>query len=87
MALLLLLAYEAVFTILYLVLLLQFTVCIQQYLPLDEKYLLGSATNPYGLLKVIYRRYFRCLYLQRNPYSTIEDFNPIGAHSSGLIGE
>ncbi len=59
-----------------------------QYLPLDEKHPL-SATNPYGKTKLFIEEILRDVYTSDNNWhiALLRYFNPIGAHSSGLIGE
>ncbi len=59
-----------------------------QYLPLDEKHPL-SATNPYGKTKLFIEEILRDVYVSDNNWhiALLRYFNPIGAHSSGLIGE
>jgi len=58
------------------------------YLPLDEKHPL-SATNPYGRTKLFIEEILRDVYTSNNNWhiALLRYFNPIGAHSSGLIGE
>jgi len=58
------------------------------YLPLDEKHPL-SATNPYGRTKLFIEDILRDVYYSDNDWHIVllRYFNPIGAHSSGLIGE
>lgn len=58
------------------------------YLPLDENHPL-SATNPYGRTKLFMEEILRDLYVSDNNWhiALLRYFNPIGAHSSGLIGE
>lgn len=59
-----------------------------KYLPLTENHPL-SASNPYGRSKLIIEDILRDFY-QSSPTSKIailRYFNPVGAHSSGLIGE
>ena len=48
-----------------------------------------SATNPYGQTKVVLERVMQDLYASDSRWSIVllRYFNPIGAHSSGLIGE
>ena len=59
-----------------------------QYLPLDEKHPL-SATNPYGKTKLFIEEILRDVYASNKNWhiALLRYFNPIGAHSSGLIGE
>lgn len=58
------------------------------YLPLDEKHPL-SATNPYGRTKLFIEELLRDVYTSDKSWhiALLRYFNPIGAHSSGLIGE
>lgn len=48
-----------------------------------------SATNPYGLTKVMIEQFLQDTYKADNRWciSMLRYFNPIGAHKSGLIGE
>lgn len=57
-------------------------------LPIKEDFPL-STTNPYGTTKLIIEGILRDLYKSDNNWSIaiLRYFNPIGAHSSGLIGE
>ncbi|MGB1361135.1 MAG: UDP-glucose 4-epimerase GalE [Alphaproteobacteria bacterium] len=59
-----------------------------EYLPIDEEHSL-SATNPYGETKIACEEILRALYEDDNLYNIaiLRYFNPVGAHSSGLIGE
>ncbi|MGG1573188.1 UDP-glucose 4-epimerase GalE [Fictibacillus sp. NRS-1165] len=47
------------------------------------------ATNPYGRTKLMIEEILRDLYISDNEWSIalLRYFNPVGAHSSGLIGE
>ncbi|HEF4840873.1 UDP-glucose 4-epimerase GalE [Burkholderia vietnamiensis] len=56
--------------------------------PIDESFPL-SATNPYGQSKLIAERILRDLEVSDPSWriATLRYFNPVGAHSSGLIGE
>lgn len=58
------------------------------YLPLDENHPL-SATNPYGRTKLFIEEILRDVYASNKNWhiALLRYFNPIGAHSSGLIGE
>lgn len=58
------------------------------YLPLDESHLL-NAINPYGHTKLVIEDMLRALYNSDSSWSivSLRYFNPVGAHSSGLIGE
>lgn len=57
-------------------------------LPIKEDFPL-STTNPYGSTKLMIEDILRDLYISDNDWSIalLRYFNPIGAHSSGLIGE
>ena len=57
-------------------------------LPIKEDFEL-STTNPYGSTKLMKEDILRDLYVSDNNWSIaiLRYFNPIGAHSSGLIGE
>ena len=59
-----------------------------QQLPLTEQHPL-SATNPYGQTKLVIENMLRDLYRSDPDWrlSILRYFNPVGAHSSGLIGE
>ena len=59
-----------------------------QQLPLTELHPL-SATNPYGQTKLVIENMLRDLYRSDPSWrlSILRYFNPVGAHSSGLIGE
>ena len=59
-----------------------------QQLPLTEQHPL-SATNPYGQSKLVIENMLRDLYRSDPSWrlSILRYFNPVGAHSSGLIGE
>ena len=59
-----------------------------QQLPLSEQHPL-SATNPYGQTKLVIENMLRDLYRSDPSWrlSILRYFNPVGAHSSGLIGE
>lgn len=58
-------------------------------LPLTEESPVGGTTNPYGTSKLMQERILSDLYLSDNTWTVtlLRYFNPIGAHSSGLIGE
>lgn len=49
----------------------------------------GKTTNPYGTTKAMIEQILEDLYISDNEWSisVLRYFNPIGAHSSGLIGE
>lgn len=57
--------------------------------PFRESHPVQSATNPYGSTKLIIETILRDLYISDNEWSVVllRYFNPIGAHSSGLIGD
>lgn len=57
-------------------------------LPIKEDFSL-STTNPYGTTKLMIEMILKDLYISDNTWSiaVLRYFNPIGAHSSGLIGE
>lgn len=59
-----------------------------KYLPLDENHPL-SATNPYGKTKLFIEEILRDVYHSDKNWhmAILRYFNPIGAHSSGFIGE
>jgi UDP-glucose 4-epimerase len=59
-----------------------------QYLPLTESHPLSS-TNPYGQTKLVIENLLRDLYRSDASWriGILRYFNPVGAHSSGLIGE
>jgi len=59
-----------------------------QQLPLTEQHPL-SATNPYGQTKLVIENMLLDLYRSDPSWrlSILRYFNPVGAHSSGLIGE
>ena len=57
-------------------------------MPISEDFPL-KATNPYGRTKLMIEEILRDLYISDNSWSIalLRYFNPIGAHSSGYIGE
>lgn len=57
-------------------------------LPIKEDFPL-STTNPYGSTKLMIENILRDLYVSDNTWhiAILRYFNPIGAHSSGLLGE
>ena len=61
---------------------------IPKKLPIKEDFLL-STTNPYGTTKLMIERILKDLYTSDNTWhiALLRYFNPIGAHSSGLLGE
>lgn len=60
-----------------------------EVLPLTEDCAIGGTTNPYGTSKLFQERILSDLYASDNGWTVIllRYFNPVGAHSSGLIGE
>jgi UDP-glucose 4-epimerase len=60
----------------------------QEQVPLNEELPL-QATNPYGRTKLMIEEILQDLYISNNNWSIalLRYFNPVGAHSSGLIGE
>lgn len=56
--------------------------------PITEEFPL-SATNPYGQTKLMMEQILRDIYVADHQWSIgiLRYFNPVGAHSSGLIGE
>lgn len=56
--------------------------------PITEEFPL-SATNPYGRTKLMIEEILRDLYKSDNTFNIaiLRYFNPVGAHSTGLIGE
>ena len=61
---------------------------IPKKLPIKEDFPL-STTNPYGTTKLMIERILNDLYTSDNTWhiALLRYFNPIGAHSSGLLGE
>lgn len=57
--------------------------------PIKENDKIGGTTNPYGTSKLFVEQILRDLYNSDNSWgiAILRYFNPIGAHSSGLIGE
>jgi UDP-glucose 4-epimerase len=54
--------------------------------PFREDTLTGNTTNPYGTTKFLIENMLRDLATHRNfKVANLRYFNPIGAHSSGLI--
>lgn len=60
-----------------------------EVLPITENCKTGNATNPYGTSKLFVEQILKDLYKSDNTFdiAILRYFNPIGAHSSGLIGE
>ncbi|HUF15403.1 MAG TPA: UDP-glucose 4-epimerase GalE [Acidimicrobiia bacterium] len=58
-------------------------------LPLSEDMPVGAAVNPYGWTKIMMEQVLRDVQLANPDWSVslLRYFNPVGAHSSGLIGE
>ncbi|MCV9888143.1 UDP-glucose 4-epimerase GalE [Metabacillus halosaccharovorans] len=61
---------------------------MQEQVPLSEELPL-QATNPYGRTKLMIEEVLRDLYVSNKNWSValLRYFNPVGAHSSGFIGE
>lgn len=57
--------------------------------PITEEAETGGTTNPYGTSKLFVEQILKDLYKSDNSWDIciLRYFNPIGAHSSGLIGE
>lgn len=57
--------------------------------PFDESYEVGGTTNPYGTSKLFIEHILNDIYVSDNDFgiTILRYFNPIGAHSSGLIGD
>ena len=57
--------------------------------PVDESAPANLATNPYGRTKCFIEEILRDCYIadNTNKFTILRYFNPVGAHSSGLIGE
>lgn len=57
--------------------------------PITEEAKTGGTTNPYGTSKLFVEEILKDLYKSDNAWDIciLRYFNPIGAHSSGLIGE
>ncbi|WP_416305738.1 UDP-glucose 4-epimerase GalE [Neptunicella sp. SCSIO 80796] len=58
-------------------------------LPLNEGMPEGKPTNPYGQSKLMIENILKDVYVSDNDWNIalLRYFNPVGAHSSGLIGE
>lgn len=58
-------------------------------LPLSESMPTGNPTNPYGMSKLMIENILNDLYISDNAWHIVNlrYFNPVGAHSSGKIGE
>lgn len=59
------------------------------YEPLSETDQTGQTTNPYGTSKYMIERILNDVYISDNKFKIVilRYFNPVGAHSSGTIGE
>lgn len=60
-----------------------------EVLPITEDCKTGNTTNPYGTSKLFVEQILKDLYKSDDTFdiAILRYFNPIGAHSSGLIGE
>lgn len=60
-----------------------------QHLPIDEQHPVGGCTNPYGKTKFFIEEMIQDQCKAEKGWNAVllRYFNPIGAHSSGLIGE
>ncbi len=60
-----------------------------EQLPMREDMPIGVATNPYGWSKIMMEQILRDVQVANPRWSVslLRYFNPVGAHSSGLIGE
>ena len=60
-----------------------------EQIPITEECIIGGTTNPYGTTKLYIEQILQDLYKSDNSWSIgiLRYFNPIGAHSSGLLGE
>lgn len=60
-----------------------------EYLPLDEAHPTGRCANPYGKTKYFSEEILKdtCKYNTNYKVISLRYFNPVGAHSSGQIGE
>lgn len=60
-----------------------------EFFPLTESARIGGTTNPYGSSKVMVEEILKDFSLANPDFSitALRYFNPVGAHSSGLIGE
>ena len=58
-------------------------------LPLTEESQIGGTTNPYGTTKFFEEQILRDVHVADDSWTVVilRDFNPVGAHESGLIGE
>lgn len=57
--------------------------------PIKESFPTGGTTNPYGTSKLFIEQFLKDLYKADNSFNiaVLRYFNPVGAHSSGMIGE
>lgn len=62
---------------------------VPKKVPIDENSKTGGTTNPYGTSKLFVEQILEDLYKSDSSWDIciLRYFNPIGAHSSGLIGE
>jgi len=60
-----------------------------QYLPVNESHPVGGCTNAYGKTKYMIEEMLQDIYNSDKSWSIVilRYFNPVGAHSSGRIGE
>lgn len=60
-----------------------------EVVPITENSKVGGTTNPYGTSKLMIEQILQDLYKSDNSWDIVilRYFNPVGAHSSGLIGE
>ncbi len=60
-----------------------------QSMPIREDFPVGGTTNPYGTSKLMVENILRDLQVSNSDWriAILRYFNPVGAHSSGLIGE
>lgn len=60
-----------------------------EIIPITENNPTGGTTNPYGTTKLFIEQILKDLYASDNTWDIciLRYFNPVGAHSSGLIGE
>ena len=60
-----------------------------EVIPVTEDSKVGNTTNPYSTSKYMVERILNDLYISDNQWNIaiLRYFNPIGAHSSGIIGE
>ncbi len=60
-----------------------------EIIPITEDCKIGGTTNPYGTSKLFIEQILQDIYKSDNTWdiAILRYFNPVGAHSSGLIGE